>query len=224
MVDRPHPLGVAPGQVVVDRDHVGALAGERVQVGGQRGHQGLALAGRHLRDLPGVEHHAAHQLDVEVAHVDGPARGLADRPRRPRAAGRPPRPPSASRWRSSVGAGAERVVGEGLQAGLERGDRGHRRAHALDVALVLGAEDRAEDQRSASGPHLTPPARHGRRPGSARVPQELAGVPARRLGDPLAAQHAGQLVHPGRRGQQRSRVVRVAPRATRFSTSRCWPA
>ena len=38
----PHPLHVAPGQVVVDRDQVDALAGERVQVERQRGHQRLA--------------------------------------------------------------------------------------------------------------------------------------------------------------------------------------
>ena len=32
----PHPLGVAAGQVVVDRDDMHALAGKRVQIGRQR--------------------------------------------------------------------------------------------------------------------------------------------------------------------------------------------
>ena len=35
-VDLAHPLGVALGEVVVDGDEVHALAGERVEVGGQR--------------------------------------------------------------------------------------------------------------------------------------------------------------------------------------------
>jgi hypothetical protein len=36
------------------------------------GHQGLALAGLHFGDLGVVEHHAADQLDVEVAHAQHP--------------------------------------------------------------------------------------------------------------------------------------------------------
>ena len=68
-MDAPHPVGVALGQVVVDRDHVHALAAQRVQVGGERRHQGLAFAGLHLGDLAGVQHHAADQLHVEVAHA-----------------------------------------------------------------------------------------------------------------------------------------------------------
>jgi hypothetical protein len=56
-------------EVVVDRDDVHALAGQRVQVGGQRRDQRLALAGLHLGDLAVVQHHAAEQLHVEVAHA-----------------------------------------------------------------------------------------------------------------------------------------------------------
>ena len=77
-VDAAHPLGVAAGQVVVDRDDVDALAGERVEVGGQRGDQRLAFAGLHLGDLAAVEDHAADQLDVEVPHVQRAAARLAD--------------------------------------------------------------------------------------------------------------------------------------------------
>ena len=76
VVDAAHPLGVAAGQVVVDRDDVDALAGEGVEVTGQGGHQGLALAGLHLGDAPLVQHHAAHQLHVEVPHVEHPPAGL----------------------------------------------------------------------------------------------------------------------------------------------------
>ena len=70
LVDAPHPLRVAAGQVVVDRDDVDALAGQRVQVDRQRGDQRLPLAGLHLGDAAAVEHHAADELHVEVPHPE----------------------------------------------------------------------------------------------------------------------------------------------------------
>ena len=76
-VDRAHPLGVAAGEVVVDGDDVDALAGERVEDDGERAGQRLALAGLHLGDRAGVQHHAADHLDVEVAHAHVAARDLA---------------------------------------------------------------------------------------------------------------------------------------------------
>ena len=78
VVDGAHPLRVALGQVVVDGDEVGAVAFEGVQVERQGGDQRLALAGLHLGDLALVEDDAADELDVEVAHADAAARGLAD--------------------------------------------------------------------------------------------------------------------------------------------------
>ena len=77
VVDRAHPLGVAAGEVVVDGDHVDAVAGERVQEHGERRGQRLALAGPHLGDRPVVQDHAADQLDVEVALAERPPRRLA---------------------------------------------------------------------------------------------------------------------------------------------------
>ena len=77
-VDAAHPLGVALGEVVVDRDHVHAVAGEGVEIDGQGGDQSLALACAHLGDLALVEHHAADELHVEVAHAGGAHRCLAD--------------------------------------------------------------------------------------------------------------------------------------------------
>ena len=65
-----HPLGVASGEVVVHRHHVHAAAGERVQHAGQRRDEGLALAGLHLGDPARVEHGAADELHVEVAHPE----------------------------------------------------------------------------------------------------------------------------------------------------------
>ena len=75
-VDLAHPLGVALGQIVVDRDDVDALAGQGVEIGGEGGHQRLALAGLHLGDPALMEDHAAQELHVEVAHAHGPDGGL----------------------------------------------------------------------------------------------------------------------------------------------------
>ena len=83
-----HQLGLVLGQVVVDRDDVHALAGERVEVAGGGRDQGLALAGLHLGDVAQVQGGAAHDLDVEVPLAQGAGRRLADRRRTPRAAGR----------------------------------------------------------------------------------------------------------------------------------------
>ncbi len=77
LVDRAHPLGVAAREVVVDRDEVRALADQRVEVERQRGHQRLALAGLHLGDRALVEHGAADELNVEVAHAERALGGLA---------------------------------------------------------------------------------------------------------------------------------------------------
>ena len=76
-VDLPHPFAVAAGQVVVDRDDVHVLAGKRVQVAGKRGHERLAFAGLHFRDLPVVQGHAADELHVEVPQPRRAHAGLA---------------------------------------------------------------------------------------------------------------------------------------------------
>ena len=144
VVDRPHPLGIAPGQVVVHGDDVRARAGQRVQIGGEGCHQGLALAGGHLGDLPLVQHHPAHELDVEVPQAHRAARGLPHRREglgqevvELGAVGKP--------LAQFVRLGGEFGVGQGLHRGLERVDLLDRRPHALDVPLVLRAEDGSND-------------------------------------------------------------------------------
>ena len=67
-----HPLGVTLGQVVVDRDDVHAVAGQRVEVGREHPGQGLALTGLHLGDVAQVQRRGAHQLDVEGPLPKGP--------------------------------------------------------------------------------------------------------------------------------------------------------
>ena len=71
-VDLAHPLHIAFGQIVVHRDHMHALAGERVQINRRGGRQGLAFAGLHLRDLALVQHNAADELHVVVALAECP--------------------------------------------------------------------------------------------------------------------------------------------------------
>ncbi len=70
-VDLAHPLGVAPGQVVVHRDHVHAASGEGVEIDGQGGDQGFAFAGLHFGDAAVMQHHAAHELNIEMALAEG---------------------------------------------------------------------------------------------------------------------------------------------------------
>ncbi|SIH63488.1 Uncharacterised protein [Mycobacteroides abscessus subsp. abscessus] len=77
--DAAHELRLVGREVVVDGDDVDAAAGERVEVGGGRGHERFALTGLHLGDVAEVECGSAHELDVEVPHAQCPARGLAHR-------------------------------------------------------------------------------------------------------------------------------------------------
>ena len=78
LVDRPHPLGVAAGQVVVDRDDMHALARQRVEERRHRGDQRLAFAGLQLGDAAVVDRDAAHDLHVELPLADRPLGRLAD--------------------------------------------------------------------------------------------------------------------------------------------------
>src|SRR5579864_4542027 len=75
-IELAHPLRVAFGQVVVNRNHVHATPAERVQIYGECGDQGFTFTGLHLGDLALVQHHAADQLDVEMPHVEDAASGL----------------------------------------------------------------------------------------------------------------------------------------------------
>ena len=71
-------FGVALGQVVVDRDQVDVVAGERVQVQRLAGDERLALARLHLGDVALVENDSAHRLDREKVDAHGALERLAD--------------------------------------------------------------------------------------------------------------------------------------------------
>src|SRR5215216_976564 len=78
LVHGPHPLGIALGQVVVDRDEVDAASLESVEVERHRRHERLSLTGLHLGDVAFVKDDRAHELHVERAEAERALGGLAD--------------------------------------------------------------------------------------------------------------------------------------------------
>ena len=150
-----HPLGVALGQVVVDRDHVHAVPGKCVEIHRKGGDQRLAFAGLHLGDLALVQNHAADKLHVEMPHLEHAPTALArycesfrqnfvehffQRSRffvgvfdRVHAL--------VNALAKFVGLGPELLVRELLHLGLERVDALHQRHQALDFALIAGAKN-----------------------------------------------------------------------------------
>ena len=154
LIHRPHPLGVAPRQVIVHRDHVHAAAGQCVQVHRERRDERFSFAGLHLGDPARVKDDAADELGVEVPHAERAFRCLAHH-------------------RKGLGKNVvERLaVGETLlelvrlcpqacirQPGgplLERVYLVHQRLDALEFPLVRGAEYFFQDQTD----HFTHP--HG---------------------------------------------------------------
>ncbi len=155
-IDLTHPVGVALGQVVVDRDQVHATARERVQVRGEGRDEGLALTGLHLRDPAEVQGGTAHDLHVEVPLTEGALARLADRRER---LGEevvevllllvvvvdlvelfPPR-------------GGERtqlVVGARFHLGLVDADDRCDRFQRLELAALAGVQDLVEESHEAS--------------------------------------------------------------------------
>ena len=159
------PLGIAAGQVIVDRDKVRTASGQRVEEERQRGDERLALAGGHFGDASAVQDHAADELDVEVDHL--PFDGMIDHADGATAEaaggvfhhgksfgqnlvesrllllvvldGRDARLPSG-------GLGPQFVVRERLVFLLQLVDSAHDRHHALDLALVFRADDFLDDE------------------------------------------------------------------------------
>ena len=152
LVDRPHPGGVAPGEVVVEGEDVRAAAGQGLEEdGGDRGER-LALAGRHLRDLPLREGEAGQDLLVERALPEGAPGRLAGEGESlgNLRVGRAPRP-----RRGSGGSGPPREAGvvERRHGRLERADPGERLAVGRQVAFDRTAAETIEDRRrGSSGP------------------------------------------------------------------------
>ncbi len=167
-VDLPHPLGVAAGEVVVDRDHMHALAGERVEVDRQGRNQRLALAGLHFGNPAFVQHHPAGQLHVEMALAERALGGLPHgRERRHQDVVE--RLAVRELFPERLGARAQRLVRELLELLLQRVDRRHARHVALDAAIVGAAEQLAGEYGDHAGnPFLVRAAGHRHRCGKLR--------------------------------------------------------
>jgi hypothetical protein len=139
-VDFPHPLGVAPRQIVVDGDDVDAFAFEGIEVRGKRRDERFTFARLHFGDLPLVQDAAADQLHVEMPHVQHAASRL---------------PYDSEGFGQEVVYGfarsdplaeflrlfAERLVAQSLDGGLQRVDGFDDRTDLLQLAFVLRAED-----------------------------------------------------------------------------------
>ena len=142
IVDLAHPFGVAAGQVVVDGDDMNALAAQGVEINRQRRDEGLALAGLHLGDGALVKHHAAHQLNVEMALAEGSPGGFAHG-----GEGGDEQIVEFDAVRDLAaelgGLGAELIVAQRHHLGFERVDRVDARLVGLDATIVGGAENLA---------------------------------------------------------------------------------
>ena len=135
IVDLAHPLGIAPGQIVVHGDDMHALAFKRIQIDRQRRHQGLALASAHFGDLPAVEDNTADHLHIEVAHAHAALAGLADR----REGFRQDRVQRLAFFELAPELGRLRrqlIIGKGFNSWFERIDLPNNLVERLDITIV----------------------------------------------------------------------------------------
>jgi hypothetical protein len=146
-----HPLRVALGQVVVDRDHVHALAGQAVEVRGEHTREGLALTGLHLRDRPRVQDDRADDLHLVRLLTEDPVGGLAGHRERLRqevverlTLAQPPL--------ELVGLRAELVVGQRLRLVGERVHVVGEGAVPLELPAFAGPEQLGKDGHSLERP------------------------------------------------------------------------
>ena len=137
-IDRAHPLGIAPREIVVERQDMHAATRERVERRGHHGRQGLAFAGQHLDDLAIVQGEGRHELHVERALPEGAAGGLAHE----RVEGHPQglaRLAGASALAERLAPIAHLVVGQLTGCGIEPANGADERR----VAAQVGADGRA---------------------------------------------------------------------------------
>ena len=144
VVEARHPLRVAVGKVVVDRHHVRAVAGKRIEVHGQGRRKRLALAGSHLGNLAKMQRNAADQLHVEVPHLH---HALGAFPHYGKGLGqqRIEMLAACNAGLELVCFGAKRLVAQRFVGGLEFIDACHRLAVLLEQAVIAAAENFGEE-------------------------------------------------------------------------------
>ena len=116
-----------------------ALSRERVEIGGQRGHQRLSLAGAHLGDTALVQHNAAQKLHAVVAQAEHAVGGLAHSGKGlgQNVVGRL----SGSKARLEfVGLGAQLLIGQKTVGGVERLDLVGKGHELFELAVAVAAE------------------------------------------------------------------------------------
>ena len=142
-VDRPHPVGVALGEIFVNRDDMHALARKRVQIGRQGRHQGLAFAGAHLGDRTFVQHDAADHLHIEMTQLQSSLARLAhggEGLRQQFLKRFAPFQPGAQ----FPGSRANLLVGLAFVLRFQPVDRSHGFPHPLQLPRIAAAKDSAE--------------------------------------------------------------------------------
>ncbi len=139
-VDRPHPVGITAGEIIIDGNDVDAFTGQGVEVNRQGRHQGLALTGFHLGNFTLVQNDATDQLHIEMTHAESSFRRLAH---------------DRKCLRQEVIEGftggqtllelscfrLEVIVGECLELYLEAVNLVNLRLHPLQVAFILAANN-----------------------------------------------------------------------------------
>ena len=144
IVDRPHPGGVSPGQVVVHGDELSPLARKGIQVQGHRRGKSFPFARLHLGDFTLVEHNASDELRVEGPHFHGPPCGLPDNGeglRQDVVEGGP----VCELLLEISRLGLQLFVGELLDDGLESVDLVNERSNALQLPLIPRPENLLDD-------------------------------------------------------------------------------
>ncbi len=139
LVDLAHPLRVAAGEIVVDGDDMHAFPAKRVEIDCGGGDERLALAGAHLGDRSLVQNEAADQLYVEVPLLQRAFGRLAHR--RKGGGGQVIESLSGRKLGPKfVCLGAQLVIGQRPELGLERIDRGDHRPIAFEATIVRRTE------------------------------------------------------------------------------------
>ena len=67
-VDLAHPFAVATCKVIVDRNDMNALSGQRIEISRESCNKGFSLAGLHFCNSALVQNDAALKLNGEVLH------------------------------------------------------------------------------------------------------------------------------------------------------------
>src|SRR5262249_48804053 len=70
LVERTHPFGVTPSQIIVDRDHMHSVTDKTIEVYWQCRDECFPFTSFHLSDFPFMQHDAPNELDIKMAHVE----------------------------------------------------------------------------------------------------------------------------------------------------------